>query len=288
MRLVWGYIWRTIVIGLLSFLALVIAGILITVFKLPMPVINGDTNYIFIMIIMSGAAISILLGIITQNLRLFKLMVFGAVFLFLYLNYVTQIMEALYFVPGVVTWEVLPTILLQQLVMAIMIATGVVFLYKRKESSKSKPLYNRGLLDWIFRIVISIGSYVAFYYLFGRLNAFLFTEGYYLSQIDGLYMPSGNVILVLEIVRATLIVISILPIILFLELPVKKVMILSGLSLFVLGGLLPMLQQIGSLPMVLIITSSVEMFFQFFLTAVVTTLAMHYGDKEIRSEYDFS
>ncbi|WP_125136128.1 hypothetical protein [Petrocella atlantisensis] len=240
------------------------------------------------MTIMSGAAISILLGIIAWNLRLSKLMVFGAVFLFLYLNYVTQIMEALYFVPGVVTWEVLPTILLQQFVMAIMIAAGVVFLYKRKGPSKSKSLYNRGLLDWIFRIVISIGSYVAFYYLFGRLNAFLFTEGYYLSQIDGLYMPSGNVILVLEIVRSALIVISILPIILFLELPVKKVMILSGLSLFVLGGLLPMLQQIGSLPMVLIITSSVEMFFQFFLTAVVTTLAMHYGDKEIHSEYDFS
>lgn len=281
MRLVWGYIWRTIVMGGLSFVALLIAGALISVFKLPMPEVNGDTNYILIMTVVSGATISVFLGMISKHLRLSRFSTFSVVFIFLFLNYVTQIMEALYFVPGIVSWEVLPTILLQQFVMAIIISTGVILLYKSKDSFKSKQIYSLSLKSWFYRILICITSYVVFYYLFGMINAFLFTEGYYISQIDGLSLPGAGTILILEIMRGMLIVISILPIILSLDLPVNKIILLSGLSLFVLGGLLPMLQQIGSLPIVLIISSSVEMFFQFFLTVVVTTVTMYHGKKKV-------
>ncbi len=280
MRLLWDYSWRTIVIGILSFVALLIAGSLISVYRLPMPEVNGDTNYILVMTVVSGATISVFLGIISKHLRLSRLSTFGVVFTFLFLNYVTQIMEALYFVPGIVSWEVLPSILLQQFLMALIISTGVILLYKSKRSFKSKPIWYLSLKSFLYRILICITSYVIFYYLFGMINAFLFTESYYLSQIDGLNLPGARTIFVLEIMRGMLIVISILPIILSLDLPVNKIILLSGLSLFILGGLLPMLQQIGSLPIVIIISSSVEMFFQFFLTVVVTTVTMYHGKKK--------
>lgn len=204
-------------------------------------------------------------------------------FVMLVLNSGTQILEAFYFAPGIVNIEVAPAIFGQQVIMWLFISAGIAFLYRFKsEDEIGFKIQSRNWIDWIVRIIISSGSYVLFYYVFGSINALLFTGEYYLSQVNGLQIPSATVIIFLETIRAIILVLSILPVILNLKLTKKKAMITVGLVLFIIGGLLPMLQQFNSLPTVLIVASTVEMFFQFFLTGVVTTWIVLY-DKGLPS-----
>jgi hypothetical protein len=48
------------------------------------------------------------------------------------------------------------------------------------------------------------------------------------------------------------------------------------MALFIIGGLLPMLQQLKTLPTAVAVSSIFEMFFQFFLTGVVVTYVFLY------------
>lgn len=92
----------------------------------------------------------------------------------------------------------------------------------------------------------------------------LFTGEYYRAQVGGLSLPSTVVILKVEAIRAVILVLSIMPVVLFLNVSMRKRMVIIGSALFVIGGLLPMLLQLKTLPTLLVVTSMFEMFFQFF------------------------
>lgn len=271
------FLWKGIVIGFLNLFALTVVSGVIMNLGLKFPEVKSDFRYILFTMFLSGFIISIIGGIIVKNLKLPKSGVFTALFLMLFLNVATQMLEALYFAPGVVSWETLPAILVQQSLMYLAISAGITLLFRYNgEAGEVIKRQNRSWSGWLGRILISSGGYVLFYFVFGSINAALITGDYYRAEVSGLHLPSTLEILMLEPVRAALLVLSVIPLVLYLRVSKKKCAAIVGMALFIIGGFLPMLQQFNNLPAAVAVSSMVEMFFQFFLTGVVTTYVFLY------------
>lgn len=275
------FLWKGIAIGALNLISLMIGGAALKSLGLTFPEVKNDPAFILLIMFLSGFMISVIGGIIVKHLKLSKLGTFMALFLMLFLNSLTQMMEALVFAPGIVSWDVVPAIYGQQCIMYLFISAGIAFLFRFDSRIREDfRTYRRSWAGWLWRILAGSGSYVLFYYVFGSINAMLFTGEYYRAQINGLRLPSSFEILTLEPVRGILLVLSVLPVILNLHVSIKKRMIIVGTALFIIGGLLPMIQQINTLPAVLLVASTVEMFFQFFLTGVVATYILLFKQAE--------
>lgn len=279
------FLWKGLVIGFLNLIALVIGSGVLTSIGLRFPEVKGDFKFILFIMFISGFIISIIGGIIVKNLSLPKIGGFAALYLLFFLNAFTQILEAVFFDPGLVSLEVAPAIFGQQSIMFLVASVGitVLFGYKR-ETSEVRIKQTRSWSAWVFRIIISSGSYVLFYFIFGSINAMLFTGKYYRAEISGLHLPSTLEILMLEPIRAVVLVLSVLPMIIHLKGTKRKRMLIVGLALFIIGGLLPMLQQLNTLPTVVAVSSIFEMFFQFFLTGVVTTYLFLYEKSSTKDQ----
>lgn len=271
-KICFEFLWKGLLIGFLNLVSLILGGIVLTKIGLKFPEVKADFSFILFSMFLSGFIISIIGGIIVKNLKLPKLRVFISLYLMLFLNAATQMLEALFFAPGIVNWEVAPAILGQQFFMYLFISAGIVLLFRYNgDTSKIIIKQTRNWRGWLWRVLISSGSYVAFYFIFGSINAMLFTGEYYRSQVSGLSLPSIIEILMLEPIRAVILVLSVFPVVVNLKVSKRKRMVIVGMALFIIGGLLPMIQQLNTLPTVVVIASTFEMFLQFFLTGVVTT-----------------
>lgn len=277
------FLWKGLSIGFLNLIATMIVGGVITNIGLKFPEEKGDFKFILFIMFISGFIISIIGGIIVKNLRLPKIGVFTTLYLWLFLNAFTQILEALFFDPGLVSFEVAPAIFVQQSIMLLITSVGITVLFRYKEKANEVRIkQTRSWSAWLFRIIISSGSYVLFYFIFGSINAMLFTGKYYRAGVSGLHLPSTMEILILESIRAVILVLSVLPLVSHLRVSKRKCMLIVGMALFIIGGLLPMLQQLNNLPTVVTVSSIFEMFFQFFLTGVVTSYVLLYEKSSIK------
>ena len=278
------FFWKSVLIGALYVMAMILTGGALIKLGLKFPEAANNYNFILCIMFISGFIISVAGGIIVKYLRLTKPEVFGALYLVFFLNSVTQLLEALYFAPGIVNWKVAPAIYGQQFITYIFVSAGITLLFNY-EGKNDFDLHIRyiNIIGYIWRILASSACYVAFYFLFGSINAKLFTGDYYRAQIGGLSLPDTKVILVLEAVRAVILVLSILPLVINLRVSKGNRAAIVGMVLFVIGGLLPMLQQLGSLPTTLVVASTVEMFFQFFLTGICATYILLYENIDKRS-----
>lgn len=72
-----------------------------------------------------------------------------------------------------------------------------------------------------------------------------------------------------ELIRGPLIVLSVIPFLLTFRASKKRLAFFTGLILFAVGGIAPLLMQVHMLPLFLLATSAVEIFFQNYLTGVV-------------------
>jgi hypothetical protein len=77
-----------------------------------------------------------------------------------------------------------------------------------------------------------------------------------------------------ELIRALLIVLSLLPFLLTSQMPMRQLVIWSGLLLFIVGGIVPLTWQAGTLALPLLLASAVEIFCQNFTTGVVSALLL--------------
>lgn len=277
------FLWKGIVIGFLDLITVIVAGGVLMNLGLKFPEIKSDFRFIIVIMFLSGFIISIIGGIIVKNLRLKKSRVFLALFLMFLLNAVTQLLEALFFAPGIVSWETVPALFIQQFFMYMLISAGITLLFKYDgETGEMLKRQKRSWSGWLGRILISSGSYVLFYFFFGSINAMLITGDYYRAEVSGLHLPGTAEILMLEPIRAILLVLSVLPLVMYLRVSKKKCAAIVGMVLFIIGGLLPMLQQLNSLPAAVAVSSIFEMFFQFFLNGVVITYVIRYNKHDTR------
>lgn len=176
----------------------------------------------------------------------------------IFFNIASVTIEGRFFAPDLVTGSMI-VLLVQQLVAAFVTTWLIVKLFAPVAES-APPATQRSWLSWLWRFVVSALSYVFFYYFFGALTYFLVTGPYYESHAGGLDVPAQSVILQAELIRAPLMVLSVLPFLLNFPADRRYQAWLAGLILFAVGGVIPLLMQVNALPFAVLAASAVEIF----------------------------
>lgn len=188
----------------------------------------------------------------------------------LFLNGLSLGIEGAFFAPTLSPMAAMPIawgayLLFQSLVVAGLIA----WLFGQNAVlATPNPPRKRPWHSWAWRFLVSAFSYLVFYFLFGAVNYALVTKPYYAAHVSGLAVPPPQTVLLAELVRAPLIVLSLIPLILLWSGKKRVLGVLCGLTLFVVGGVVPLLLN-TDLPDVLRLASAIEIFFQNFLTGLV-------------------
>ena len=89
---------------------------------------------------------------------------------------------------------------------------------------------------------------------------------------------------IIESVRGLLIVFSVLLFLLSVRGTRRRLMVNTGWLLFAVGGIIPLIWQISSLPLFLLFASAIEIFCQNFLTGAVAAWLMGIEDKHEKGD----
>jgi hypothetical protein len=267
-RSLFSITWRSIFVALGYFAGLMVGGIASAMLGAQMPASSeGTMKWLFVA--------SFLLGIficpLAMRLSLTRRQQFILWLFVIFFNLGSVAIEGKFFAPDLVPLP-LWALFTQQLLASAGAALVISLICKKAVKSVSwlEVLRNRTWLAWLWRFVVSAASYLAFYFIFGALNYSLVTEPYYASHAGGLTALAPGTVLLAELVRAPLIVLSILLFLLSLQGKKLELMLKAGWMLFAVGGVIPLVFQIGALPLLLLAASAVEIFFQNFLTGAVS------------------
>lgn len=266
-------------VGIGYTLALIMAERIIPILGITLPKAQGDAiNWLWIFLF-SGIFIGLILGTIAQQITASRLRHFfiwsGAIFL----NLVSVILEGAFFAPDLVSAG-LTALIFQELFVAFVTAILISILFVPPGKVQVNSFhFNRPWHSWVWRFVVSSLSYIIFYFIFGAVNFALVTKPYYETHVGSLTMPAPQLVLMAELIRAPLIVLSLLPLVLNIRTTRRRLAVICGIILFVIGGVVPLLQQANTLPLFLLVASSWEIFFQNFLTGAVVAELLGYRSK---------
>lgn len=264
-----GVSWRSLLVGLGYVAALLAAGIIFGLFGVQMSSAPGSES-ILLWVLVSGIIMALFLGPLAAQMQVSRwrhIWVWSSVIFF---NLSSVAIEGAIFAPGLAPMP-LPVLFAQQLLASVTAAFLVARLFAapRASTALATTLRTRAWYDWLWRFAAASLSYLAFYYLFGAVNYQLATGPYYTSHAGGLIVPPPDLVFMTESVRAPLIVLSVGLFVLSFQTTRKRAMITTGLLLFWIGGVVPLLLQVNNLPAVLLAASAVEIFFQNFLAGLV-------------------
>lgn len=268
MKKVFEISWKALIVGVVYSMALMIAGLLVRTIGLPLPNFS-DAQMRLLWSFIGGVIAGISLGPIAASMptsRSRHWLVWGSVIFF---NILSVTIEGYYFAPKMIG-DAIPALLIQQILAALATGWIITVLFAPKVTPAPVQPARRHWLSWTWRYLVSALSYPVFYFIFGAINYALVTKPYYATHAGGLTVPSPQTVLIAELVRSPLIILSVLPFLLTLRTGKTRLALLTGLILFAIGGLVPLTMQIGSLPFFLLAASAVEIFFQNFLTGVVS------------------
>ena len=269
-QLIWKNTWRSLLVGVGYVVGLMLAGMLGAMAGAQMASSTRD-NSAFTWLFISSILLGVILGPLAARLTLTRLQHFILWGSLIFFNLGSVAIEGAFFVPKLVLLP-LPILFSQQLLASAGAALAIVLLFAtvgRPASSWADALRTRPWQSWVWRFLLSAVSYLVFYFIFGALNYSLVTAPYYETHAGGLTVPAPMVVLMAELVRAPLIVLSILFFLLSVRGTKRQLMVRTGWLLFAIGGIVPLVLQVSSLPLLLLAASAVEIFLQNFLTGVV-------------------
>lgn len=264
-----GTLWRGAVVGVAYILAMMLAGVLLGVLGL-MPATASGAGSDLLWMLIAAILLGLFLGPLaaqTSATRRQHVLIWSAVIFF---NMGAVVLEGAYFAPDLVPIPV-PLLAIQQFVAALA-AGGLIALFFAQRGQIAaflQTLNRRPWFAWVWRFLLASLSYLVFYLVFGALNYNLITEPYYASHAGGLTAPAAGTVLAVELVRAPLLVLSVVLLILASHTTRQRTLFIAGATLFWVGGVVPLTLQIGTLPAPLLLASAVEIFLQNFLTGVV-------------------
>ena len=205
-------------------------------------------------------------------------LLWGSLILF---NLGSVMIEGAYFAPNLVSIPG-PMLVMQQFCATIGAALVITMIYRSAGTAISwmRSLHQRPWYSWTWRLILSAMSYLAFYFVIGGLNYQLVTKPYYETHVGGLTVPPVHVVLVVESIRAALIVFSVFLFVLSARGTRRQLMVSTGWLLFAIGGIIPLILEIGSLPFFLLAASAVEIFFQNFFTGVIAARLLGLESKD--------
>ncbi|WP_229126484.1 hypothetical protein [Halapricum desulfuricans] len=193
-----------------------------------------------------------------------------------YLSTVGVIVEGRAFAPNLVPLATIPWDLVSQAVVAAVVAASLAFIYvpetSRGATIPDLPDGRRLFLGLLAGTV----TYAVLYFVIGALNYALVTGPYYEQSVEGLINPPLQVVLVVFLFRGALLSVSLIPLVRTVENPRWRAW-MAALTVAVLAGFLPLLTQVGRLPLVVLVASSYEIVLQVCPTAVVVAAVLGKG-----------
>jgi hypothetical protein len=267
----WGFdvAWRSVIVGAGYIAASMLAGMVFGFMGLLEPVSDGAMVSLG-WLLAASVLLGLFLGILAAHIRASfgqHLLIWTSVIFF---NLGAVALEGAFFVPELVPIPI-PLLAVQQFVAAGAAGLLITLLFapRGQAADMANILSRRPWFAWLWRIVLASAGYLLYYLVFGALNYALVTGPYYASHAGGLTVPDAATVLRVELVRAPLLVLSIVPFVLAYRAPRRRSMWMTGLLLFWVGGVVPLVLQMGMLPVPLLLASGVEIFLQNFLTGVV-------------------
>lgn len=264
--------WRVLVVGVGYTLALILSGVVLGMLGLLEADPNADAASVFLWMFFGSLIMGLTLGVVARNLPASagRHVLIWSVLLFA--NIGSVIIEGYFFVPDLVSnvWVTLA----QQLLPCVVTAVLVYTLFAPRPAETPALAIHRPWYGWLWRYALSAATYLAAYWVFGAINFALVTRPYYEAQGSPLAVPDPQITLQAELIRAVLIVLSVLPFLLTAQMPIRRLALWSGLLLFVIGGIVPLTWQAGSLALPLLLASAVEIFCQNFTTGVAAALLL--------------
>lgn len=274
LQIFWKTTWRSILVALGYVLGLILSGVVGALIGWQASTGSGGGQS-FIWLSLSIVLLGAFLGPLASHLKISRLQHFvlwGSLIIF---NLGSVAFGGAYFAPDLVTTPI-PVLLAQQLLATAGAALMITVLFAPAGFSFSwmDALRTRPWYSWLWRFIVSSFSYLLFYFVFGGINYSLVTRPYYESHAGGLTVPAPEVVLALESVRGVLIVFSVLLFLVTVRGTRQQLMVKTGWLLFAVGGIIPLIWQINTLPLFLLFASGIEIFFQNFFTGVVAAWLM--------------
>ena len=272
MKKIFETIWKSLLVGTAYTLALMIGGMIVDLAGLGLPEVEEPQNILmwtFVGGIIAGLFLGPVAALISAS-RMRHIVVWSCV---LFFNLVCVAIEGYFFAPDLIG-DSLMGLIVQQIFAAPATGWIVTVLFTSRETPAPIQPSSRSLASWSWRLLFSVLSFVVFYFVFGGINYALVTKPYYETHAGGLNVPTPDVVLVAELVRGVLIVVSLLPFFLTLHTERKRLILLTGLILFSVGGLVPLTMQVNALPLFLLVASAWEIAFMNFSTGSVMALLL--------------
>ena len=161
-----------------------------------------------------------------------------------------------------------PALLLQQF-LACIVSADVIYYFFAPAPHTTLESVRHHWLGWLGRFAAAALAYIVFFYAFGAINYSLVTQPYYTASLNGLTIPEAQAVLLVQFVRAPIIILSLLPLLFTMRALPYQILITAGMLLFVSNGVMTLLGQIGQLPADLFLATGFELFAQNFGTGAV-------------------
>lgn len=214
--------------------------------------------------------LAISITLVASRLAVTRRRQLGVWFALVFLNLAAVAVEGTLFAPAAAPPSLLAGNLFRLAIVSAAVAGILALLFGRPSGAVMSRTESRPVIGWLWRLLVAAFLYVVLYLVVGGINYVLVTRPYYESHAGSLTVPSAQTILLYEPVRGLLIALSVVPLTRALrgrDIRMANAAAITGLLLFVAGGLVPLLPQ-ASLPLFVRIASLWEIFAQNFPTGV--------------------
>lgn len=183
----------------------------------------------------------------------------GSLTVVLFASVAAVMLEGSAFAPSLSPIDRLPLELTLQL--GVSLSTAAVAVALSSPTPGRPPASRPSILRLGWGVVASALVYVAAYFVTGAVNYALVTGPYYATHAGVLVTPPPSVVLAVAVIEGLALALGTVPLARRLAGPRWTRALVCGLTLWVLGGLVPLLQA-ASLPDVLRVASAIEILFQ--------------------------
>ena len=207
-------LWRGVVVGVAYIAAMMLAGMMFGVLGL-VPAAGGSPVVGLFWLLIAGILLGLYLGPLarrTTATRRQHVLIWTAVIFF---NMGAVMLEGAFFAPDLVPIPV-PLLAVQQFLAALVAGSLIALLFARpaRPRRSGRRCAAAPGSAWLWRFLLASLSYLLFYLVFGALNYNLVTGPYYASHAGGLAVPAPATVLAVELIRAPLLVLSVVLLIL--------------------------------------------------------------------------
>lgn len=238
----------------------------------------GGPTVTFLLAALGGTLLALVLSPLARHARLSRVALIGVIwFVLIMVEYVAGIVE----MPFFTTYprRHMAALVIQGMVVSLVIAALSAWLLASPDGPRSLGrrlrlwFAQRRWYTWLGRFALCGLTYVVLYLVVGGISYIAFTQPYYTDPAlaERLHLkepPNFGVIMPLEMVRGMLFALALIPLMAVAQAERRTLATWSGLILFVVGDLVPMLQG-QDLPVTLRLYTGVEIFFQNFPLGLV-------------------